>query len=98
MIFDDDAVFSMIQREDYESETWEECCDEFVCHWHCDDGCFVKGYESNTIETNRQLKEIGTDENGNEVASPQEVYDYYQTVMERLKEKEMSEQEESEKK
>ena len=64
-------------------------------YWDWNDSYFVKGSKSNTIETKRQLKEIGTDENGNEVASPQEVYDYYQTIMERLKEKEMSEQEES---
>jgi hypothetical protein len=56
----------------------------------------VKGYESNAIETNRQLKEIVTDENGAEVALPREVYDYFQTAMEKLKEKEMSEQEERE--
>ena len=56
----------------------------------------MKGYESNTIETNRQLKEIGTDENRNEVAAHQEVDDYYQTAMEKLKEKEITEQEESE--
>ena len=93
-IFDDDAVFRMIRREDFEGETWEECCDEFVRYWDQDDSYLVKGYESNTIEANRQLKEIDTDEN--EVAAPQEVYDYYQTAMEKLKEKEMSEQEESE--
>jgi hypothetical protein len=34
--------------------------------------------------------------NRNEVATPQEVYDYYQTAMEKLKEKEMSEQVKSE--
>jgi len=60
-IFDDDAVFSMIQREDYEGETWEECYDECVRYWAWDDSYLVKGYESNTIETNRQLKEIRTD-------------------------------------
>ena len=27
-IFDGDDVFRMIQREDYECETWEECFDE----------------------------------------------------------------------
>ena len=56
----------------------------------------MKGYESNAIETNRQLKEIVTDENGDEVALPREVYDYFQTAMEKLKEKEMSEQVKSE--
>ena len=56
----------------------------------------MKGYESKAVETNRQLKEIGTDENGAEVALPKEVYDYFQTGMEKLKEKEMSEQEERE--
>jgi hypothetical protein len=81
----------MIQSEDHEVETWEECCDECLRYWDWDDSYLVKGYESNTIETNRQLKEIGTDENGNEVAVPQEVYDYYQTAMEKLKEQEESE-------
>tara|TARA_B100001167_G_scaffold134366_1_gene84754 strand:- start:46 stop:156 length:111 start_codon:yes stop_codon:yes gene_type:complete len=33
------------------------------------------------------LKEIITDENGDEVAVPQEVYDYYLNVTEKLKEK-----------
>ena len=86
----------MIQREDYEGETWEQCFDECVrsCDW--DDSYLVKGSKSYTIETNRQLKEIGTDENRNEVAAHQEVDDYYQTAMEKLKEKEMSEQEERE--
>jgi len=86
----------MIQREDYEGETWEECYDECVRYWDRDDSYLVKGYKSNAIGTNRQLKEIGTDENGNAVATPQEVYDYCQTAMEKLKEKEISEQEERE--
>ncbi len=46
--------------------------------------------------TNRELKEIRTDENGDEVAAPQEVYDYYQNAMEKLKEKEKREQEKGE--
>lgn len=37
-----------------------------------------------------------TDENGKEVAVLQEVYDYYQNAMEKLKEKEKREQEERE--
>ena len=32
-IFDDDDVFRMIQREDYEGATWKECCDECVKSW-----------------------------------------------------------------
>ena len=95
-IIDDHDVFRMIQREDYEGETSEECCDECVRYWDWDDSYLVKGYESNVIETNRQLKEVGTDENGDEVAVPQEVYDYYQNAMEKLKEKEKREQEERE--
>ena len=55
----------------------------------------MKSSKSNTIETNRQLKEKGIDENRNEVALPQEDYDYYQTAMEKLNEKVMSEQVES---
>ena len=90
-IFVDD-IFRMIQREDYEGETWEECCDECVRYWDWDDSYLVKGYESNVIETNRELKEISTDENGDEVATPQEVYYYYQNAMEKLKEKEKREQ------
>ena len=43
----------------------------------------------------QELKEISTDENGDEVAAPQEVYDYYLNAMEKLKEKEKREQEES---
>ena len=39
---------------------------------------------------------ISTDENGDEVAAPQEVYVYYQNAMEKLKEKEKREQEERE--
>ena len=78
----------MIQREDYEGETWEECCDECVRYWDWDDSYLLKGYESNVIETNRELNETSTDENGDEVATPQEVYYYYQNAMEKLKEKE----------
>tara|TARA_B100001142_G_scaffold204329_1_gene202720 strand:+ start:52 stop:390 length:339 start_codon:yes stop_codon:yes gene_type:complete len=94
-IFDDDDVFRMIQREDYEGATWKECCDECVKSWDWDDSSLVKGYESNVIETNRQLKEIGIDENGDEVAATQEVYDYYQNEMEKLKEKREQEEREA---
>ena len=55
----------------------------------------MKGYESNVIEINRELKEISTDENGDEVAAPQEVYDYYQNEMEKLKEKREQEEREA---
>ena len=98
VIFDDDDVFRMIQREDYEGETWAECCDECVRYWDWDDSCLVKGYESNVIETNRELKEISTDENGDEVAVPQEVYDYYLNAMEKLKEKRVQEEREAKRK
>ena len=96
-IFDDDDVFRMIQREDNEGETWEVCCDECVRYWNWDHSYLVKGYESNVIETNRELKEISTDENGDEVAVAQEVYDYYQNAMEKLKEKEKRENKKEEK-
>ena len=97
-IFDDDDVFRMIQREDYKGATWKECCDECVNSWDWDYSYLVKGYESNVIETNRQLKEIGISENGDEVAAPQEVYDYYQNEMDKLKEKrELEEREAKEK-
>ena len=69
-IFDDDEVFRMIQREDYEGETSEECCDECVRYWDWDDSYLLKGYESNVIETNRELNETSTDENGDERVSP----------------------------
>ena len=65
-------------------------------YWNWDDRYLVKGCESNVIETNRQLKEISTDENGNEVSAPQEVFDYYQNAMVRLKENEKREQVERE--
>ena len=94
-IFDDDDVFRMIQREDYEGATWKECCDECVKSWDWDDSYLVKGYESNVIETNRKLKEIGIDENGDEVSAAQEVYDYYQNEMEKLKEKREQEEREA---
>ena len=94
-IFDDDDVFRMIQREDYEGATWKECCDECVKFWDWDDSFLVKGYESNVIETNRELKEISTYENGDEVAAPQEVYDYYQNEMEKSKEKREQEEREA---
>ena len=94
-IFDDDDVFRMIQREDYEGATWKECCDECIKSWDWDDSYLVKGYESNVIETNRQLKEIGIDENGDEVAVTHEVYDYYQNEMEKLKEKREQEEREA---
>ena len=93
-IFDDDDVFRMIQREDYEGETWEECCDECVRYWDWDDSYLVKGYESNVIETNRELKEITTKENGQEVEVLEEVYDYYHNSMKKLEEKEKRVQEE----
>ena len=100
-IFNDD-VFRMIQREDYEGEICDECCDECrdecVRYWDWDDSYLVKGYESNVIETNRELKEISTDENGDEVAAPQEVYDYYQNAMEKLKEKREQEERETKRK
>ena len=94
-IFDDDDVFRMIQREDYQGTTWKDCCDECVKSWDWDDSYLVKGYERNVIETNRQLKEIGIYENGDEVAAPKEVYDYYQNEMEKLKEKREQEERES---
>ena len=94
-IFDDDDVFRMIQREDYEGATWKECCDECVKFWDWDDSFLVKGYESNVIETNRELKEISADENGDEVAAPHEVYDYYQNEMEKSKEKREQEEREA---
>ena len=86
VIFDDD-VSRMIQKEDYKGENWEECCDECERFWDWYDSYLVKGYESNVIETNRELKEISTDENGDEVATTQEVYNYYQNAMEKLIEK-----------
>ena len=58
----------------------------------------MKGYESNVIETNRELKEISTDKNGDEVATPQEVYDYYLNAMEKLKEKREQEERETKRK
>ena len=97
-IFDDDDVFRMIQREDYEGETREEFCDECERYWDWNDSYLVKGYESNVIETNRELKEISTDENGDEVAVPQEVYDYYLNAMEKLKEKREQEERETKRK
>ena len=96
-IFNDD-VFRMIQREDYEGEICDECRDECVRYWDWDDSYLVKGYESNVIETNRELKEISTDENGDEVAAPQEVYDYYLNAMEKLKEKREQEERETKRK
>ena len=98
VIFDDDDVSRMIQREDYEGEHGEECCDKCVRYWDWDDSYLVKGYESNVIETNRELKEISTDENGDEVAAPQEVYDYYLNAMEKLKEKREQEERETKRK
>ena len=94
-IFDDDDVFRMLQREDYEGATWKECCEECVRYWDWDDSYLLKGYESNVIETNRELNETSTDENGDEVAAPQEVYDYYQNEMEKLKEKREQEEREA---
>ena len=67
-------------------------------YWDWDDSYLVKGYESNVIETNRELKEISTDENGDEVAVPQEVYDYYLNAMEKLKEKREQEERETKRK
>ena len=93
-IFDNDDVFRMIKREDYEGESWKDCCDECVKFWDWDDSDLVKGYESNVIETNRQLKEITTDENGQEVEALEEVYDYYHNSMKKLDEKEKRVQEE----
>ena len=94
-IFDDD-VSRMIQREDYEGEICDECCDECrdecVRYWDWDDSYLVKGYESNVIDSNRGLNEISTDEYGDEVAAPPEVYAYYQNAMEKLKEKEKKKQ------
>ena len=97
-IIDDNDVFRMIQKEDYKGETWEQYCDECVRYWDWDDSYLVKGYESNVIETNRELKEINTDENGDEVAAPQEVYDYYLNAMEKLKEKREQEERETKRK
>ena len=94
VIFEDDDVFRMIQREDYEGETWEECCEECVRYCDWDYSYLVKGCESNVIETNRQLKEITTNENGQEVEALEEVYDYYHNSMKKLEEKEKRVQEE----
>ena len=76
-IFEGDDIFRMIQREDYEAKTWQECCDKCVSCIDWDDSYLIKGYEENVIETNRKLKEISIHENGKEVEAPKEVYEYY---------------------
>ena len=93
-IFKNDDVFRMMKREDFEGESWKDCCDECLKYSDWDDSDLVKGYESNVVETNRKLKEITTDQNGQEVEVSEEVYNYYHNSMKKLEEKVKSSKEE----
>ena len=86
-IFEGNDIFRMIQREDYEAETWQECCDKCISCVDWDYSDLVKGFEENVIETNRKLKEISIHENGEEVEAPNEVYSYYYNSLEKSKKK-----------
>ena len=86
-IFENEDIFRMIQREDYEGETWRKCCNECAKRWDWDDSYLVKGSQENLLETDRKLKEIVINENGVEVLAPDEVYFYYKNELDKLKEK-----------
>ena len=77
-IFENDEIFRMIQREDYEAESWQECCDKCISCFDWDDSDLIKGFEEKTIETNRQLKEISMHNSEEEGDAPKEIYDYIQ--------------------
>tara|TARA_B100001250_G_C19617530_1_gene707843 strand:- start:215 stop:556 length:342 start_codon:yes stop_codon:yes gene_type:complete len=83
-IFEDNDIFRMLQREDYEGKTWEECCEKCARCWNWDDSDLVKGYEEKIIETDRQLKEISIHENGEEIEAAPEIYEYYQNAVEKF--------------
>ena len=91
-IFEGDDIFRMIQREDYEGESWQECCEKCSICWDWDDSDLVKGYEEKVIETDRQLKEISIHENGEEVEASQEIYDYYRFAVKKLEKKKLSQE------
>jgi len=91
-IFEGDDIFRMIQREDYEGESWQECCEKCSICWDWDDSDLVKGYEEKVIETDRQLKEISIHENGEEVEASQEIYDYYRLAVKKLEKKKLSQE------
>jgi len=84
-IFGDKKIFRMIQREDYKGKTWQECCDESARCWDWDNSDFIKGFENNVIETNRQLKQIIVKQNGEELEASNEIYVYYKNRVEKLK-------------
>lgn len=83
-IFENNEVFRIIQREDYEADTWQDCCDECLKSLPWDDNDLVKGFENNVIETNRQLREICLYKNGEEIEASQEIYLYYSKNFEKL--------------
>lgn len=85
VIFEGEDIFRMIQREDYEGASWQECCEKCSICLDWDDSDLVKGYEEKVIETDRQLKEISIHENGEEVEASQEIYDYYNFKINELK-------------
>ena len=89
-IFEGDDIFRMIKREDYEGETWQECCEKCSKCWDWDDSDLVKGYEEKVIETDRQLKEISIHENGEELEANQEIYEYYHNTVKKLEKKEVN--------
>ena len=84
-IFEEEDIFRLIQREDYEAETWEECCNKCVTCSDWDDSELVKGYEEKVIQTNRHLKEISIFENGEELEAPKEIYDYFHKALNKSK-------------
>ena len=88
-IIEDEDIFRIIQREDYEGVTWQECCEKCSKCLNWDDSDLVKGYEEKVIETDRQLKEISIHENGKEINAPQEIYEYYHTSVRKVEKTEV---------
>ena len=89
-IFKGNDIFRMIQREDYEAETWQDCCKKCITYSDWDDSDLVKGYEEKVLETDRKLKEISIHENGEELEAPQEIYDYFQNAVEKFENTEIN--------
>ena len=95
-IEDEDEYTEMELVENYEGDSWKECCDDCSsCSLDWDDGDLITG-ESDCTETSREFERIEIwDEKKKEYKdAPQVITDYYSNVVDKLQEQEFREQEE----
>ena len=93
---DEDEYTEMELVENYEGDSWEECCDDCAsCSLDWDDADLVTG-ESDCMETSREFERIEIwDKKKKEYKDvPQEITDYYSNAVDKLQEQEFREQEE----